>query len=110
VNHGGANTTAICEGYHASIKSMIRAKLTGERNRVDSLIHTLFTVVAPEFVYRTVRNVSGAHQTQRCRPYVTILEGDMLGILSLASTVCSMLGLWSETQSVLGAVLKKIVT
>jgi hypothetical protein len=54
INHRDDDTTAICEGFHSVIKSLLRAT-GGEGQRVDKLIYFLLNTVSEMFTYREVR-------------------------------------------------------
>ena len=54
INHCDDDTTALAEGCHSVLKSLLRAA-GGEGLRVDSLIHFLLEKITEVYVYRDVR-------------------------------------------------------
>lgn len=66
VNHRDDDTTAICEGFHSVVKSLLRSS-GGEALRVDKLIHFLLDFVDEMFAFREVRRRHGALQRRRVR-------------------------------------------
>ena len=61
VNHCGAHTTGLCEGYHSGLKSVMRAE-GGEANRLDSLIHHLLKFVSQQLQFKDIQKYARAYQ------------------------------------------------
>lgn len=65
INHRDDNTTALCEGYHHALKSLMR-ELTGEGQRVDKFIHFLLDYFAEQYTFRDEWRTTSAHHYHSC--------------------------------------------